>query len=67
MFAFEQSGVEPDAVSLGKSMGAGMPIRASGGRREYETWPRDKHVTPWQATGSVRGRADSLDEIEHGG
>lgn len=34
MFAFEHFGVEPDAVSLGKSMGAGMPISAVVGRRE---------------------------------
>jgi 4-aminobutyrate aminotransferase len=34
MFAFEHFGVAPDAVSLGKSMGAGMPISAVVGRRE---------------------------------
>jgi 4-aminobutyrate aminotransferase len=34
MFAFEHSGITPDAVSLGKSMGAGMPISAVVGRRE---------------------------------
>jgi 4-aminobutyrate aminotransferase len=34
MFAFEHFGVEPDAVSLGKSMGAGIPISAVVGRRE---------------------------------
>ncbi len=34
MFAFEHFGVVPDAVSLGKSMGAGMPISAVVGRRE---------------------------------
>jgi 4-aminobutyrate aminotransferase len=34
MFAFEHSGIEPDAVSLGKSMGGGMPISAVVGRRE---------------------------------
>jgi 4-aminobutyrate aminotransferase len=34
MFAFEHSGVVPDAVSLGKSMGGGMPISAVVGRRE---------------------------------
>jgi 4-aminobutyrate aminotransferase len=34
MFAFEHFGVVPDAVSLGKSMGGGMPISAVVGRRE---------------------------------
>lgn len=34
MFAFEHFGVTPDAVALGKSMGAGMPISAVVGRKE---------------------------------
>lgn len=34
MFAFEHAGVTPDAVALGKSMGAGMPISAVVGRKE---------------------------------
>ncbi|HEX3328233.1 MAG TPA: aspartate aminotransferase family protein [Actinomycetota bacterium] len=34
MFAFEHSGVTPDAVSLGKSMGGGFPISAVVGRKE---------------------------------
>jgi 4-aminobutyrate aminotransferase len=34
MFAFEHSGITPDAIALGKSMGAGMPISAVVGRRE---------------------------------
>jgi 4-aminobutyrate aminotransferase len=34
MFAFEHFGVVPDAVSLGKSLGGGMPISAVIGRRE---------------------------------
>ncbi len=34
MFAFEHEGVAPDAVSLGKSLGGGMPISAVVGRKE---------------------------------
>jgi 4-aminobutyrate aminotransferase len=34
MFAFEHFGVTPDAVSLGKSLGGGMPISAVVGRPE---------------------------------
>lgn len=34
MFAFEHSGVVPDAISLGKSLGGGMPISAVIGRSE---------------------------------
>jgi 4-aminobutyrate aminotransferase len=34
MFAFEHYGLTPDAVSLGKSIGAGIPLSAVVGRRE---------------------------------
>jgi 4-aminobutyrate aminotransferase len=34
MFAFEHEGVVPDAVSLGKSLGGGLPISAVVGRQE---------------------------------
>jgi 4-aminobutyrate aminotransferase len=34
LFAFQHYGLEPDAVSLGKSLGGGMPISAVVGRKE---------------------------------
>jgi 4-aminobutyrate aminotransferase len=42
MFAFEHFGVEPDAVSLGKSMGAAS----------YSTWRPRSTCTRWRATRS---------------
>ena len=34
MFAFQHSGVEADAVTLGKPLGGGLPLSAVVGRRE---------------------------------
>jgi len=34
MFAFEREGIEPDAVSLGKSLGGGLPVSAVVGRAD---------------------------------
>lgn len=34
MFAFEHSGVQPDAISLGKPLGGGLPLSGVVGRRE---------------------------------
>lgn len=34
MFAFEHSGIEPDAISLRKPLGGGLPLSAVVGRRE---------------------------------
>jgi 4-aminobutyrate aminotransferase len=68
MFAFEHSGVEPDAVSLGKSMGAGMPISGVVGRRELlDVAPAINMYTMAGSPVACAAALASLDEIEERG
>ncbi|HEY5986245.1 MAG TPA: aspartate aminotransferase family protein, partial [Streptosporangiaceae bacterium] len=68
MFAFEHFGVEPDAVSLGKSMGAGMPISAVVGRRELlDVAPAINMYTMAGNPVACAAALASLDEIEQRG
>jgi 4-aminobutyrate aminotransferase len=68
MFAFEHFGVEPDAVSLGKSMGAGMPISAVVGRRELlDVAPAINMYTMAGNPVACAAALASLDEIEQQG
>jgi 4-aminobutyrate aminotransferase len=65
MFAFEHFGVEPDAVSLGKSMGAGMPISAVVGRRELlDVAPAINMYTMAGSPVACAAALAGLDEIE---
>jgi len=50
MFAIEHWGVEPDLVTLAKSLGAGMPIAAVVGRKEIMD-----SVHPWGLGGTYGG------------
>ncbi|MGE5255576.1 MAG: 4-aminobutyrate--2-oxoglutarate transaminase [Hyphomicrobiales bacterium] len=50
MFAIEHWGVEPDLITVAKSMGAGMPIAAVVGRREIMD-----SVHPWGLGGTYGG------------
>src|SRR5215510_15056633 len=68
MFAFEHFGVEPDAVSLGKSMGAGMPISGVVGRRELlDVAPAINMYTMAGSPAACAAALASLDEIEERG
>ncbi|MBO0770902.1 MAG: aspartate aminotransferase family protein [Actinobacteria bacterium] len=68
MFAFEHSGVQPDAVSLGKSMGGGMPISAVVGRRELlDVAPAINMYTMAGNPVACAAALASLDEIEERG
>ena len=68
MFAFEHFGVEPDAVSLGKSMGGGMPISAVVGRRELlDVAPAINMYTMAGNPVACAAALASLDEIEERG
>jgi len=68
MFAFEYSGIEPDAVSLGKSMGGGMPISAVVGRRELlDVAPAINMYTMAGNPVACAAALASLDEIEERG
>ena len=65
MFAFEHFGVEPDAVSLGKSMGGGMPISAVIGRRELlDVAPAINMYTMAGSPVACAAALAHLDEIE---
>lgn len=65
MFAFEHFGVEPDAVSLGKSMGAGIPISAVVGRRELlDVAPAINMYTMAGNPVACAAALANLDEIE---
>jgi 4-aminobutyrate aminotransferase len=65
MFAFEHFGIEPDAVSLGKSMGAGMPISAVVGRRELlDVAPAINMYTAAGNPVACAAALANLDEIE---
>jgi 4-aminobutyrate aminotransferase len=65
MFAFEHFGVEPDAISLGKSMGGGMPISAVVGRRELlDVAPAINMYTMAGNPVACAAALASLDEIE---
>ena len=50
MFAIEHWGVEPDLITVGKSLGAGMPITAVVGRQEIMD-----AVHPWGLGGTFGG------------
>jgi 4-aminobutyrate aminotransferase/(S)-3-amino-2-methylpropionate transaminase len=50
MFAIEQWGVEPDLITVAKSMGAGMPIASVVGRQEIMD-----SVHPWGLGGTYGG------------
>ena len=50
MFAIEHWGVEPDLITVAKSMGAGMPIAAVVGRKEIMD-----SVHPWGLGGTYGG------------
>jgi 4-aminobutyrate aminotransferase/(S)-3-amino-2-methylpropionate transaminase len=50
MFAIEHWGVEPDLVTMAKSLGAGMPIAAVVGRREIMD-----SIHPWGLGGTYGG------------
>jgi 4-aminobutyrate aminotransferase len=68
MFAFEHFGIEPDAVSLGKSMGGGMPISAVVGRRELlDVAPAINMYTMAGNPVACAAALASLDEIEERG
>lgn len=68
MFAFEHSGIEPDAVSLGKSMGGGMPISAVVGRRELlDVAPAINMYTMAGNPVACAAALANLDEIEERG
>lgn len=68
MFAFEHAGVQPDAVSLGKSMGGGMPISAVIGRRELlDVAPAINMYTMAGNPVACAAALASLDEIEERG
>src|SRR5262249_31522076 len=65
MFAFEHFGIEPDAVSLGKSMGAGMPISAVVGRPELlDVAPAINMYTAAGNPVACAAAQANLDEIE---
>jgi 4-aminobutyrate aminotransferase len=65
MFAFEHFGIEPDAVSLGKSMGGGMPISAVVGRRELlDVAPAINMYTMAGNPVACAAAMANLDEIE---
>ena len=67
MFAIEHWGVEPDLITVGKSLGAGMPIAAVVGRKEVMD-----SVHPWGLGGTYGGNPVAcaaalavLDVFEH--
>jgi 4-aminobutyrate aminotransferase len=65
MFAFEHFGVVPDAVSLGKSLGGGMPISAVVGRRELlDVAPAINMYTMAGNPAACAAALAHLDEIE---
>jgi 4-aminobutyrate aminotransferase len=65
MFAFEHFGVVPDAVSLGKSLGGGMPISAVVGRRELlDVAPAINMYTMAGHPAACAAALAHLDEIE---
>ena len=65
MFAFEHFGVVPDAVSLGKSLGGGMPISAVIGRRELlDVAPAINMYTMAGSPVACAAALAHLDEIE---
>jgi 4-aminobutyrate aminotransferase len=68
MFAYEHFGVQPDAVSLGKSMGGGMPISAVVGRAELlDVAPAINMYTMAGSPVACAAALASLDEIEERG
>lgn len=65
LFAFQHYGLEPDAVSLGKSLGGGMPISAVVGRRELlDQGAATNMYTMAGNPVSCAAALASLDEIE---
>jgi diaminobutyrate-2-oxoglutarate transaminase len=44
MFAFERSGITPDAVMISKAIGGGLPFSALLYDRKYDTWPPGAHA-----------------------
>ena len=65
MFAFEHFGVVPDAVSMGKSLGGGMPISAVVGRRELlDVAPAINMYTMAGNPAACAAALAHLDEIE---
>jgi len=49
MFAFESSGILPDAVIISKAIGGGLPLSAFLYNKKYDTWKSGSH------TGTFRG------------
>lgn len=49
MFAFEESGIQPDAILLSKAVGGGLPMSLVVYNRKYDCWEPGAH------TGTFRG------------
>ena len=49
MFAFEESGIQPDAILLSKAVGGGLPMSILVYNRKYDCWESGAH------TGTFRG------------
>ncbi|ELR66242.1 Siderophore biosynthesis diaminobutyrate--2-oxoglutarate aminotransferase [Photobacterium marinum] len=49
MFAFEESGIQPDAILISKAVGGGLPMSLVVYNRKYDSWAPGAH------TGTFRG------------
>lgn len=49
MFAFEESGIEPDIIVMSKAIGGGLPLAVLGIKKTFDVWEPGAH------TGTFRG------------